>query len=194
MMENDWDADEGLFFDESGLVERGDCVLVVVDIQEKLLNVINQKEQILDNALKLVRFANIVGLPVLVTEQEKLGPTVPALADEIKDFEPIMKLDFDAYQVPEFTKSLVDLDRETVIVAGIESHICVTQTTLSLLPFFDVHVIADAVSSRTSENKEIALRRMSDYGATISSTEMFIYECLRRAGTEEFREVLKLIK
>jgi isochorismate hydrolase len=186
--------DENLFFDESGLAERGDCVLAIIDMQEKLLAVMNEPKSIVENALKLVRFANIVGLPVLVTEQEKLGPTVEELAAEIKDFNPIMKLDFDAYQVPEFTKSLVDLDRETVIVAGIESHICVTQTTLSLLPFFDVHVIADAVSSRTFENKEIALRRMSDYGATISSTEMFIYECLRRAGTEEFREVLKLIK
>jgi len=194
MMENDWDADEGLFFDESGLVERGDCVLVVVDIQEKLLNVINQKEQILDNALKLVRFANIVGLPVLVTEQEKLGPTVPALADEIKDFEPIMKLDFDAYQVPGFVKGLVDLDPETVVICGIESHICVTQTALSLLPFFRVHIVADAVGSRTSENKAIALARMSDYGATITSTEMFIYEVLKKAGTEEFKQVLKLIK
>ena len=193
-MEEEFDFDEDLFFEESGLAERGDCVLAIIDMQEKLLAVMNEPKRTVENALKLVRFANIVGLPVLVTEQEKLGPTVESLASEIKDLKPIMKLEFDAYQVPEFIKALADLDRETVIVAGIESHICVTQTTLSLLPFFKVHVIADAVSSRTSENKEIALRRMSDYGATISSTEMFIYECLRRAGTEEFREVLKLIK
>ena len=91
-------------------------------------------------------------------------------------------------------KTLSDMDRETVVIAGIESHICVTQTTLSLLPFFRVHVIADAVDSRTVQNKDIALRRMSDYGATVSCTEMFMYEVLKRAGTDEFKQVLKLIK
>lgn len=193
-MELDWDSGEDFFFDESGLVERGDCVLAVIDIQEKLLNVMNEKESVLANSLKLVRFANIVGLPVVVTEQEKLGPTVPALADEIREFEPIMKLDFDATQVPAFMKAVSDLDRETVVLCGIESHICVTQTALSLLQFFRVHVVADAVGSRTSENKAIALQRMSDYGATITTTEMFFYEVLKKAGTEEFKQVLKLIK
>jgi nicotinamidase-related amidase len=193
-MELDWDSDEELFFEESGLAERGDCVLVIIDIQEKLLNVMNEKERILDNALKLVRFANIIGLPVLVTEQEKLGPTVPALADEIKDFEPVTKLDFDACQVPGFMKGITDLGRETVVICGIESHICVTQTALSLLPILRVHVVSDAVGSRTGENKAIALQRMSDYGATITSTEMFIYEVLKKAGTDEFKQVLKLIK
>jgi isochorismate hydrolase len=193
-MEEDWDLEEELFFDDNGLVERGDCVLVIIDIQDKLLAVMKDKEAVLDNALKLVRFANIVGLPVLVTEQEKLGPTSSVLANEIKDFDPITKLDFDAYQVPQFVKRLVDLDRETAVIAGIESHICVTQTTLSLLPFFNVHVIADAVSSRTQENKRIALDRMKFDGATISCTEMFMYEVLKRAGTEEFKAVLKLIK
>jgi isochorismate hydrolase len=193
-MEEGWDLEDDIFFDETGLVERGDCVLVVIDIQDKLLAVMKDKDAVLENALKLVRFANIVGLPVLVTEQEKLGPTSQVLADEIKDFDPVMKLDFDAYQVPAFVKRLVDLDRETLVLAGIESHICVTQTALSLLPFFDVHVIADAVSSRTEENKRIALARMQFNGATISSTEMFMYEVLKRAGTEEFKATLKMIK
>jgi isochorismate hydrolase len=193
-MQEDWDIDEDFLFEESGLVERGDCVLAIIDIQEKLLAVMEDKELVAANALKLIRFANIAGLPVLVTEQEKLGPTVEALASEIKDFSPIMKLDFDAYQVPDFMKSLANMDRETVVICGIESHICVTQTALSLLPFFKVHVIADAVSSRTAENKRIALQRMNDYGATISSTEMFMYEVLKRAGTDEFKETLKLIK
>ncbi|MHB8896246.1 MAG: isochorismatase family protein [Candidatus Geothermincolia bacterium] len=193
-MDDGWDLEDELFFDETGLVERGDCVLVVIDVQEKLLAVMSDKDAVLENATKLVRFANITGLPVLVTEQEKLGPTVPSLADEIKDFEPIMKLDFDAYQVPQFVKKLVDLDRETVILVGIESHICVTQTALSLLPLFDVHVIADAVSSRTPENKQVALERMRVNGATVSSTEMFMYEVLKKAGTEEFKATLKLIK
>lgn len=193
-MDDGWDIEDGLFLEECALAEGGDCALVIIDIQEKLLAVMRDKEALVANALKLVRFANLLGLPVLVTEQEKLGPTVPELAEEIREFRPVMKLDFNANDVPEFVKRLDDLDRATVVVAGIESHICVTQTVLSLLPVYDVHVIADAVSSRTEENKSIALDRMRFNGATISSTEMFMYEALKRAGTDEFRAVLEMIK
>ena len=80
-MEQEFEFDESMFFDESGLVERGDCVLAIIDIQEKLLRVMHDPEGVVDNALKLVRFANIVGLPIIVTEQEKLGETVGAIAD-----------------------------------------------------------------------------------------------------------------
>jgi len=193
-MDEEWDFDEDMFLDESGLVERGDCVLVIVDIQDKLLAVMDDKERVLANALKLVRFAKIVGIPVMVTEQEKLGPTVAELAAEIEDFNPITKIEFDAYQVSRFMKTLVGMDRETVVLAGIESHICVTQTALSLLPLFNVHVIADAVASRAAENRQIALDRMRFRGAEISSAEMFIYEILKRADTDEFKQALKLIK
>ncbi len=193
-MDGSWEFEDGLFFDETGLVEESECVLVIVDVQEKLLAVMDGREAILQNALKLAKFARIAGLPVLVTEQEKLGPTVPALSAEIEGFEPVTKLDFDACQVPLFAKRLADLGRETVVVAGIESHICVAQTVLSLLPSYDVHVIADAVGSRAPANKQVALERMRFNGATISSTEMFIYEVLKRAGTEEFKQVLKLVK
>ncbi|PKQ28269.1 MAG: hydrolase [Candidatus Anoxymicrobium japonicum] len=173
---------------------REECVLVIIDMQEKLLAVMDEKEKVLSNALKLARFAKIVGVPVLVTEQEKLGPTVSELANEINGFDPISKLDFDAYQVPRFAETLMELGRWTVVLAGIESHICVTQTALSLLRFFNVHIVADAVSSRTAENRTIALERMGFEGATITSTEMFIYEALKRAGTDEFKETLKLIR
>lgn len=193
-MDDSWGFEDDLFFGETGLVEGGECALVIIDIQEKLLAVMDGKEAILQNALKLVKFARIAGLPLVVTEQEKLGPTVGALSDEIEEFEPVMKLDFDACQVPLFSKRLADLGRETVVVAGIESHICVAQTVLSLLPFFDVHVISDAVGSRATANKQVAMDRMRFCGATISSTEMFIYEVLKKAGTEEFKQVLKLVK
>lgn len=193
-MDEFWDDDDDFFFDETGLLEKDDCVLVVVDIQDKLLAVMDDKDAILENAIKLVKFANIVGLPVLVTEQEKLGPTVQALADEVRDFDPIMKLDFDASCVAGFLTALTDLDRDTVVLVGIESHICVTQTALSLLPLVDVHVVADAVTSRTQQNKKIALDRMRLSGATITSTEIFMYEILKTAGTDEFKETLKLVK
>ena len=176
------------------LISLDDCVLVIIDTQEKLLAVMNAKERLLENAVKLARFASIVGMPVLVTEQQKLGPTMADIAGEISDFSPIMKLDFDACRVGEFKRALESTGKNTVVICGIESHICVTQTALSLLPRYNVHVVRDAVGSRTEANLEIALDRMRESGAVITSTEMVMYELLERAGTDEFREVLKLIK
>lgn len=177
-----------------GLVERNDCVLALIDIQEKLLAVMHGKEALLENAVKLARFAGIIGLPVLVTKQEKLGPTVSELAAVIADLSPVTKLEFDACRRPEFAGALKGLGRGTVIIAGIESHVCITQTVLHLLSDYRVHVVSDAVSSRTPENKRVALDRMREAGAVISSTEMAMYELLAEAGTDEFRETLKLVK
>ena len=86
------------------------------------------------------------------------------------------------------------MKRKTLILTGVETHICVSQTALDALPHFDVHTISDAVSSRDLNNRDIALERMRQIGATISSTEMVIYELLQRAGTDEFRSALKLVK
>lgn len=181
--------------DPSGvLLGPDDCVLVVVDVQERLLPAMSEREETLDNVVRLVRFAKIVRMPVLVTEQEKLGPTVGEIADEIEDLAPVSKLEFDACRRGEFTERLKGLGRSTVIIAGIESHVCITQTVLSLLSDFTVHVVSDAVSSRTAKNLEVALDRMRQSGAVISSTEMVIFELLGKAGTPEFKEALKLVK
>jgi nicotinamidase-related amidase len=176
------------------LLDRKDCALALIDIQEKLLAVMDGKEALLENAARLARFAAIIGLPVLVTEQEKLGPTASDLAVEVAGMSPISKLEFDACRRPEFARALEGLGRNTIIVAGIESHICITQTVLHLLSEYQVHVVSDAVSSRTPENRLVALDRMREAGAVISSTEMVMYELLAEAGTDEFRETLKLVK
>lgn len=177
------------------LADRTGCVIVIIDIQEKLLPVMSEKEAVLENSVKIASFAKVVGVPVLVTEQEKLGPTMAELSGEIDEFAPILKLDFDACAVPAFTGSLERLGRGTVIITGIECHVCVMQTALSLLARdYRVHVVSDAVSSRTKANRKVALRRMREAGAVISSTEMVIFELLKRAGTDEFKETLKLVK
>jgi len=176
------------------MLNRDDCVLVVIDVQEKLLPVINDREKILKNNVRLARFAGVISMPVLVTEQENLGPTVGELMEELPGVEPVLKIDFDACGCEEFSRSLEKLGRKTVIITGIESHVCVTQTVLHLLPEYTVHVVSDAVSSRTGDNLEVALQRMRDAGAVISSTEMVIFELLEKAGTDEFRATLKLVK
>jgi nicotinamidase-related amidase len=176
------------------ILRRDDAVLVVIDVQERLLPVMEGKEKLVENMVRLLRFARIIGLPVVVTEQQNLGATVPEVRDEVEDFRPIGKIEFDCFKRGEFVARLRELGRRTLVLTGIEAHVCVCQTALHALPDFNVHVIADAVSSRTADNHRIALERMRQSGVTVSSTEMAIFELLERAGTDEFREALKLVK
>jgi nicotinamidase-related amidase len=176
------------------LLRRDDTVLVVIDVQERLLPVMEGREKLVENLLRLIRVARIIGLPVVVTEQQNLGGTVAEVKEELTFFDPISKIEFDCFKRTEFVAKLRDLGKKTLVLTGIEAHICVCQTALHALPDFNVHVVADAVSSRTADNRRIALDRMRQQGATVSSTEMVIYELLERAGTEEFRQTLKLVK
>ena len=176
------------------LIDREDSALVVIDVQEKLLPAMHHHQAMLAAGVMVAGFARLIGLPVVVTEQEKLGPTVPPLASALPEFEPIMKIEFDSCLRPEFRDALAALGRKNVIVFGIESHVCVTQTVLSLLPDYNVHVVGDAVSSRTEGNREVAIGRMRDAGAVVTSAEMVIFELLKKAGTDEFRETLKMVK
>lgn len=175
-------------------LQRDDAFLVVIDMQERLLPVIADKERILEHALRLVKFARIVGLPIVLTEQQNLGETASELREELQDIQPIKKWEFDCFESGAFTDRLEQLMRNTLICCGIEAHICVAQTALHALSRHSVHVVSDAVSSRSLHNREVALERMRQAGIIVTSTEMAIYELLGKAGTDEFREVLKLIK
>ena len=176
------------------LLDKDDSLLVIIDMQERLFPVMADKEKILDNAIRLVKFSRIMGLPVLLTEQQKLGDTIPEIREELTDVEPIEKLEFDCFRSDLFNDKLAQLNRKSLIIAGIEAHICVTQTALHAFSDYGVHVVSDAVSSRSLHNWEVALRRMEQGGITITSTEMVIYELLEKAGTDTFREVLQLVK
>ncbi len=175
-------------------LNRDDALLVVIDMQERLLPVIAGKEKVVDNAIKLIKFSHVVGLPILLTEQQNLGETTPELREGLKDIEPIIKLEFDCFKSPAFTDRLEQLKRNTLIIIGIEAHICVAQTALHALSHYKVQVVSDSVSSRSPHNWEVALGRMRQAGVIVTSTEMVIYELLGKAGTAEFREALKLVK
>ena len=178
----------------AALAVREECGLVIIDIQEKLLPVMSDKEMVLENASRLAGFASLVGLPVILTEQDKLGPTVPELASLAPNAPVCAKITFDCCAEDSFSQALKEMNRSTLVLSGIESHICLAQTALSLLADYNVHIISDAVSSRSPLNKQTALTRLAQAGAVISSTEMFIYEILRQAGTDEFRAALKMVK
>ena len=176
------------------LIRREGSVLIVIDVQEKLMPVIANHEQVIQNAVRLLKFSQIVGLPVIVTEQEKLGSTVPEVKREIPHFNPISKVAFDCFLCAGFADHVRQVGRNTLILTGVETHVCIAQTALHALPHFKVHVASDAVSSRTPHNWNIGLERMQQSGAVISSTEMVIFELLRKAGTDEFRATLPLVK
>jgi nicotinamidase-related amidase len=176
------------------LINREDSVLVVIDVQEKLMPVIANRERVTHNVVRLLKFSQIVGMPVLLTEQEKLGDTLPEVLEARSGLHPIRKLDFDCFGCEEFVQEAKRVGRNTLILCGVETHICVAQTALHAIPEFTVHVVSDATSSRTEENWRVGLERMRQAGVVITSTEMVIYELLQRAGTDEFRSVLPLVK
>jgi len=186
-MEKDTDS-------RQGLLAREDCLIVIIDMQERLLPVIAEKEKILQNTLRLLRFADVVGIPVVITEQEKLGSTVAEAKEAKQGLPPIHKVYFNCFSASEFAHTVIATGRKTLILAGVEAHICVAQTAVFAARSYGVHVVADAGGSRNPENAALALARMRQAGATISSTEMFMYEILAKAGTEEFKAVLQLVK
>jgi nicotinamidase-related amidase len=180
-------------------LQAGQCALIVVDIQEKLLPPIFNKETMVRNSQLLIRLAKILSLPVMVSTQysKGLGATVPEIASLLTDVRTIDKLEFGCFGSDEFRSSLKKLpgNRNTVLLCGMESHICVTQTALGALnDGYLVHVASDAVGSRSEWNWKVGLGRMRDAGAVISSTEMMMYELLRCSGTPQFKELLPFIK
>src|SRR6201993_19485 len=175
------------------------AALIVIDIQEKLLPPIFRKEQLVRNSQLLIRLAGILKIPTLLTTQysKGLGNTVPELAALLPETQAIEKQIFSCFGSDVFCSTLKRLpgNRNTVILCGMESHICVAQTALAALrEGYLVHVASDAVGSRTEWNWKIGLDRMRAAGAVISSTEMMIYELMRSSSSAAFKELLPHLK
>ncbi len=180
-----------------GRVHRAKAGLVVVDIQERLLPAIFEKERVLQNSVRLIKAAQILKVPVLATEQYRkgLGVTVSEVAQAIEAFSPLQKITFSACGAERWSAIMEARGLSQFILCGVEAHVCVTQTCLDLLEAgYRVFVVADAISSRTPENHRLGVERMRHAGAVIVSTEMTIFELLQKAGTEEFKRVLELVK
>jgi nicotinamidase-related amidase len=175
-----------------------ECALAVIDIQEKLLPSIWENEFLVHNSQLLIRMANAMTLPVLVSTQyaKGLGPTIAEIASLLPHANVIDKLEFGCFGNGAYCSTLSKIaDRNTLLLCGMETHICVMQTALGALnQGLNVHVAADAVSSRTELNWKLGLNRMQAAGAVISSTEMMVYELMGKSGTATFKEMLKWIK
>lgn len=180
-------------------LRAGDCALVVIDIQQKLLPPIFNKEQLVRNTSLLVRLAKILGIPTLLTTQyaRGLGATVPEITALLDGVEPIDKVEFGCFGKDTFCSAVKSLpgNRNTMLLCGMETHICVMQTALGALEQgYLVHVASDAVGSRAESNWKVGLERMRDAGCVISSTEMMMYELLRQSGSAAFKELLPHLK
>jgi len=172
-----------------------DAALIVVDMQEKLLAVMNDRSRVVGNTLRLIQAASVLKIPVHGTEQypKGLGPTIPEIAELIPNRG--SKLTFSCCKLPEIVEQLHGRAVRHVTVAGIEAHICIAQSALDLLRMgFSVTVPADAVSSRFPLDWEFALRRLEHAGAVVSTTEAILFEWIGTADSAHFKEISRLVK
>ena len=179
------------------MLKTSDTALAIIDVQGRLASIVHEKEELLRNLQILIGGAKALELPILWLEQypKGLGPTVPEVADLLPGQKPLEKLCFSACGQEHFPEKLRESGRRQVLIAGIETHVCVYQTTRDLLDRgYHVEVVADAVSSRQPENKRIALARIRDEGAAVTSVEMALFELLRTAEAAQFKEIARLVK
>ena len=179
------------------LLSRDETALIIIDVQEKLFERVEDGDRIADSICKLIRFANILGIPIILTEQypEGLGPTIHRIRELIPNVKPIEKIEFSCMASREFRRRLSEINVKNLVLTGIEAHICVAQTAIEAITSgYKVYVVYDAISSRHRDDKAIAIERMKQHGVYMVTSEMLMYEVLRRAGTQEFKEILKLVR
>ncbi|MFW5815221.1 MAG: hydrolase [Wenzhouxiangella sp.] len=174
-----------------------DSLLLVVDVQGKLARLMHESEAMIAQQQILIEACRLLELPVVWAEQlpDKLGPTVPELGDKLSGLEPLAKSSFGCCGDTGLLEAIRASRRRQVILCGIEAHVCVWQTAAALRrEDYAVHLVCDAVSSRSSFNREIAFRRMAQAGVSLSNVEMVLFELMGSAGHPRFRDVTRLLK
>ena len=172
-------------------------LLLIIDVQGRLAKAVFQPEVVEKNINKLLRACMILDMPVLVTEQypKGLGRTVDSLLELMPGNLPVEKISFSCCGSLGFMSQLRSFNRNDILVAGIETHVCVYQTAVELLEFgYNVHLVTDCVSSRTEENKLLGIRCIEKAGASLTSTEMAVFELLRVAEGERFKAISTIVK
>jgi nicotinamidase-related amidase len=179
-----------------GIIDKKKTVFVLVDIQDKFIPVINDIDRIISNSNILVKASEILNIPLIVTEQYPKGLGYTTKKIDLPDKKYLIeKINFSCFESEEFVKKIKELKVDSIVLFGVEAHVCILKTALDALKNnFDVHVVVDAISSRSLENKTIAIERMRQSGIFIVSTEMILFQLLDKAGTEEFKLISSLIK
>ncbi|MBN1161996.1 MAG: hydrolase [Dehalococcoidales bacterium] len=172
-------------------------VLLLIDFQEKLFPVMHDKDKLLRNVVKLVKGAKVLEIPIILTEQypRGLGPTIPEIKSLIPDIKPVEKVCFNCCDEDLFCSALDGLERRQVLIAGIEAHICVYQTAMALAESgYEVQVVGDCVASREPENKVTAISRMVGEGVILTTMEMALFELLKEARGDKFKQISNIVK
>jgi isochorismate hydrolase len=179
------------------LAQRDDAFLLILDMQTPLLNVMNAPERLLANCKILIEGVRTLGIPIFATEQypDRFGATTDDVRSRWGEVVPAGKMVFSGCRCAELMRQIEATGRNTAIVCGVETHVCVNQTALDFMANgYTVHVPADAVDSRTDLNWRLGLEKMRDAGAVMTSTEMVLFELMEKAGTPEFKALLPLFR
>lgn len=176
---------------------REDSLLLIIDFQKAMLKVMDSWERVAARVNQLIRAADVLGVPVLVTEQypKGLGETIPEVLMTIKSPTVFHKEHFSACLENDFLPTVRSLGSSKIVLTGMEAHVCVLQTALDLIAAgFQVHLVDDAIASRSNENRDTAVNLLRDAGAVVTSTEIVIFQWARRSNTDEFRRILPIVK
>ena len=179
------------------MLDKDRSALVLVDIQGKLATLMHDRENFFSNVNRMVKASRLFQIPILWNEQlpDKLGDTVPEIKSELSELFPLTKKTFSCCGNEKFVQALKETGRNQILLTGMETHICVYQTARDLLrDGYEVHLIADAVSSRFEYNRKLGIDTIKDLGGIISSVEMALFDMAETAEGDEFRELIKIVK
>jgi nicotinamidase-related amidase len=179
------------------MLKTDKTVLVIVDVQGRLATLMYNREEFYRNLVKMIKGAKVLGIPIIWNEQlpDKLGETIPEIRDLLTDMAPLVKSHFSCCGNETFVDKLEGLGRRQVLLVGMETHICVYQTARDLLRNdYKVHVVADAVSSRTELNSRVGIEAMKDAGAHVTTVEMALFEMLKIATGDQFKQIVQIVK
>jgi len=178
-------------------IKRENTIALIIDVQQKLYPFIHENEKLTDKLIRLIQGLNVLGIELIITEQysKGLGNTIQEIQGALGLYNHIEKMSFSCCGLDEFNDTLKDKDKKNVIIAGIESHVCVLQTVIDLInDGYQPILIEDCVSSRNQNDKRIAVERMRQEGAIISTCESILFELLELSGTDEFKAISKIVK
>jgi nicotinamidase-related amidase len=178
-------------------LELKNTLLTVIDIQGNLAQVMHEKESLFKSVKQLIQGITGLDIPIILTEQnpDKLGPTLPEIKELIPDIMAVPKMSFSCCNEKGFMDTLNKIGKKQILVSGIESHICIYQTTAALIDMgYEVHIVNDAVASRDYKNKKLALKKMERMGAIMTCVEMALFELMKTAEHPKFRDISRIIK
>ena len=176
-------------------IRSSECVLLIIDVQDKIVNTVADRANVLHGLKALISSSRILNIPIMITEQQKMGELASEINLPDNEVVRFKKITFSCCDVSEFRNKLQTLGRKSVLVCGVETHICVMQTVLDLLDMkYEVLILRDLTSSHGIADRETAIERMRQAGAVISTTEAVIFELMGDAARPEFKRILQIIK